>query len=49
MVPKYCFFVLEVVQAWVDTAVKAPRTIHHLGMGHFMVAGDRIKLKSKMK
>jgi flavin reductase (DIM6/NTAB) family NADH-FMN oxidoreductase RutF len=49
MVPKYCFFVLEVVKAWVDTAVKAPRTIHHLGMGQFMVAGDKIKLKSKMR
>jgi flavin reductase (DIM6/NTAB) family NADH-FMN oxidoreductase RutF len=49
MVPKYCFFVLEVVKAWVDPAVKAPRTLHHLGMGRFMVAGERIKLKSKMK
>ena len=49
MVPKYCFFVLEVVKAWVDTSVKAPRTIHHLGMGRFMVAGEKIKLKSKMK
>ena len=49
MVPKYCFFVLEVVKAWVDSAVKSPRTLHHLGMGRFMVAGERIKLKSKMK
>jgi flavin reductase (DIM6/NTAB) family NADH-FMN oxidoreductase RutF len=49
MVSKYCFFVLEVVKAWVDTAVKAPRTIHHLGLGRFMVAGDIIKLKSKMR
>ncbi len=49
MVPKYCFFVLEVVKAWVDTAVKAPQTLHHLGMGQFMVAGEQIKLKSKMK
>jgi flavin reductase (DIM6/NTAB) family NADH-FMN oxidoreductase RutF len=49
MVPKYCFFVLEVVKAWVDTTVKDPRTIHHLGRGQFLVAGERIKLKSKMK
>ena len=49
MVSKYCFFVLEVVKAWVDTAVKAPRTIHHLGLGRFMVAGETIKLKSKMR
>jgi len=49
MVKKYCLFVLEVVKAWIDPAVKDPRTIHHLGMGNFMVAGERIKLKSKMK
>jgi flavin reductase (DIM6/NTAB) family NADH-FMN oxidoreductase RutF len=49
MVSKYCLFVLEVVKAWIDPAVKQPRTIHHLGMGNFMVAGERIKLKSKMK
>lgn len=49
MVPQYCLFVVEVVQAWLDPAVKEPRTIHHLGSGNFMVAGERIKLKSKMK
>jgi flavin reductase (DIM6/NTAB) family NADH-FMN oxidoreductase RutF len=49
MLNKYCFFVLEVVKAWIDPAVKNPRTIHHMGNGNFMVAGDRIKLKSKMK
>jgi len=49
MVAKYCLFVLEVVQAWIDPTVKDPRTIHHLGFGNFMVAGDRIKLKSRMR
>jgi flavin reductase (DIM6/NTAB) family NADH-FMN oxidoreductase RutF len=49
MVDKYCLFILEVVKAWRDTAVKDPRTIHHQGNGNFMVAGERIKLKSKMK
>ncbi len=49
MVPKYCFFVLEVVQAWINPAVKAPRTLHHRGRGRFMVAGEEIRLKSKMK
>src|SRR4030042_2434153 len=48
MVNKYCFFVLEVVKAWIDPAVKNPRTLHHLGKGNFMVAGKRIKLKSRM-
>ncbi len=49
MVNKYGFFILEVVKAWIDPAVKDPRTIHHLGMGSFMVAGERITLRSKKK
>ena len=49
MVAKYSFFVLEVLQAWSDRSKEQPRTIHHLGMGSFMVAGDIIKLPSKMK
>jgi flavin reductase (DIM6/NTAB) family NADH-FMN oxidoreductase RutF len=49
MLNKYCFFVLEVVKAWIDPKVKNLRTIHRLGNGNFMIAGDRIKLKSKMK
>jgi len=38
-----------VVKAWIDPAVKNPRTIHHCGSGNFMVAGEKIKLRSKMK
>jgi flavin reductase (DIM6/NTAB) family NADH-FMN oxidoreductase RutF len=49
MVPDYCLFVIEVIQAWIDLAAKNPRTMHHLGKGSFMVAGETIKLKSKMK
>ena len=49
MVARYCLFVVEVVRAWRDPAVKNPRTIHHLGHGNFMVAGERIRLRSKMK
>jgi flavin reductase (DIM6/NTAB) family NADH-FMN oxidoreductase RutF len=49
MVARYSMFVLEVVKAWVDPAVKAPRTLHHQGHGHFMVAGERLHLKSRMK
>ncbi len=49
MVPKYCLFVVEVLKAWIDPAVKDPRTMHHLGKGRFMIAGERIKLKSRMK
>jgi flavin reductase (DIM6/NTAB) family NADH-FMN oxidoreductase RutF len=48
MVSKYCLFVLEVAKAWVDPAVKAPRTLHHIGYGRFRVAGETIKLRSSM-
>ncbi|HRH96576.1 MAG TPA: flavin reductase family protein [Prosthecobacter sp.] len=48
-VSKYGLFVLEVVQAWINPAVKDPRTLHHRGHGRFMVAGGTIKLNSKMK
>jgi flavin reductase (DIM6/NTAB) family NADH-FMN oxidoreductase RutF len=49
MVNRYCLFVLEVVKAWVDPRVTAPRTIHHRGRGEFMVAGRTIRLPSRMK
>jgi flavin reductase (DIM6/NTAB) family NADH-FMN oxidoreductase RutF len=49
MINKYNFFVLEVLKAWVDPSRRDPRTIHHQGMGVFMVAGRTIKLPSKMK
>ena len=49
MVAKYNFFILEVLKAWIDPAQKHPRTIHHLGKGAFMVAGETIKLPSRMK
>ncbi len=49
MVNKYNFFVLEVVQAWIDPAQKSPRTLHHRGRGEFAVASDTIKLPSRMK
>jgi hypothetical protein len=49
MVAKYCLFILQVVKAWVDPSRKNPRTIHHRGYGRFMVAGETIRLRSKMK
>ncbi len=49
LVPSYGFFVLEVVQAWVDTSVTEPRTLHHRGRGRFMVAGETIRLRSKVR
>jgi flavin reductase (DIM6/NTAB) family NADH-FMN oxidoreductase RutF len=49
MVAKYGLFVVEVVKAWIDPAVKNPDTIHHFGKDNFMVAGERIKVKTKVK
>jgi len=49
MVNKYNFFVLEVLKAWIDPSQKNPRTLHHQGKGVFMVAGETIKLPSRMK
>ena len=49
MVPGYGLFVIEVVCAWIDPTAKNPRTIHHIGHGSFRVAGETIKLRSKMK
>jgi flavin reductase (DIM6/NTAB) family NADH-FMN oxidoreductase RutF len=49
MVERYSFFVLQVLRAWVDPLLKKPRTLHHVGRGSFMVAGEAIRLRSKMK
>jgi flavin reductase (DIM6/NTAB) family NADH-FMN oxidoreductase RutF len=46
LVTKYNFFVLEVVQAWIDPTQKRPRTIHHQGEGEFMLPGRVIRLPS---
>ena len=47
LVNKYNFFVLEVVQAWMDPKVKIPHTLHHRGRGVFEVTGEIIKLRSR--
>ncbi len=49
LVNRYNFFILEVVKAWVDPAVKKPQTLHHRGNGVFAVAGETIRLRSAMK
>lgn len=49
LVNKYNFFVLEVVQAWIDPAQKNARTLHHRGKGVFALDGEVIRLPSKMK
>lgn len=47
-VPKYNFFVLEVVQAWIDPRRRAATTLHHRGHGTFAVDGETLRLKSRM-
>ena len=49
LVNAYNFFILEVLKAWVDTAVKNPQTLHHRGNGVFAVAGEPVRLRSGMK
>ena len=49
LVNKYNLFVLEVLKAWTDPAQKNPKTIHHHGYGRFVVDGETITLKSKMR
>lgn len=49
LVNKYSLFVLEVLKAWTDSAQKNPKTIHHHGYGRFIVDGEAIKLKSRMR
>ena len=49
LVGSYNFFVLEVVQAWRDPEVKAPRTLHHRGYGKFMLAGEEVQTGSAMR
>ena len=49
LVNKYNLFILEVLKAWTDPAQKNPKTIHHHGYGTFVVDGETIKLRSKMR
>ena len=49
LVKKYNLFVLEVLKAWVDPQRKNAKTIHHCGYGRFVVDGETIKLKSRMR
>jgi flavin reductase (DIM6/NTAB) family NADH-FMN oxidoreductase RutF len=49
MVNRYNLFILEVVEAWIDSEQKNPKTIHHHGYGRFAVDGPIITLKSRMR
>ncbi|WP_072393492.1 flavin reductase family protein [Hyphomicrobium sp. CS1GBMeth3] len=49
LVAVYNLFVLEVVKAWVDPRQKSPKTLHHRGYGTFVIDGEVVRLKSKMR
>jgi len=49
LVAGYNFCVLEVVKAWIDPQLSAPRTPHHRGRGESMVAGRTLRLRSRAK
>ncbi|WP_198376435.1 flavin reductase family protein [Neoroseomonas rubea] len=46
---RYNMFVLEVIHAWREPGVRAPRTLHHEGCGRFAVADERIRLTSRAR
>jgi flavin reductase (DIM6/NTAB) family NADH-FMN oxidoreductase RutF len=49
LINKYNLFILEVLKAWIDPTQRSPKTIHHRGYGTFVVDGQTIKLKSRMR
>ncbi len=49
LVRRYSMFVVQVLKAWISPGSQPLRTIHHLGRGRFMVAGETIRLPSRMK
>jgi len=49
LVNRYDLFILEVIKAWADPKQKNAKTIHHHGYGSFVVEGETITLKSKMR
>jgi flavin reductase (DIM6/NTAB) family NADH-FMN oxidoreductase RutF len=48
-VKKYNLFILEILKAWIDPIRKNAKTIHHCGYGRFVVDGETIRLKSRMR
>ena len=49
LVSKYNLFILRVLKAWIDPVQRHPKTIHHHGYGKFVVDGETIRLKSRMR
>jgi flavin reductase (DIM6/NTAB) family NADH-FMN oxidoreductase RutF len=49
LLPKYSFFILEVVKAQVAVRPKYPTTVHYRGEGIFMVSGKHIAFPKRFK
>ena len=49
LVNKCNLFIIEVLKAWIHPLQKNPKTIDHRGYGTFVVDGETINLKSKMR
>ena len=49
LVPKYSFFVMEVVKAHVATSPGYPQTFHYRGDGVFMVSGRNVSFRRLFK
>jgi len=47
LLPKYNFFILEVVKAQAGRSPKYPKTVHYRGEGVFMVSGNHISFPDK--
>jgi len=49
MLPKYNFFILEVVKAHVAVSPQYPKTVHYRGEGIFMVSGKHVDRHEQFK
>jgi len=49
LLPKYNFFILEVVKARAAIYPRFPKTVHYRGEGVFMISGKHISLPEKFK
>ena len=48
MIKKYNLFILKVVKAWINPAIRSPKTIHHVGRGEFRVDGRTIRFHTNV-
>ncbi|MFL9926884.1 flavin reductase family protein [Herbaspirillum lusitanum] len=49
LIGKYNYFIFEVVKAHVARSPKHPKTVHYMGDGQFMVAGEVISRRARFR